>query len=350
MQAPDERVDRVGGDNGRMESAPDVTAFANRLAKNLAHRRKWARRRGISCFRLYDRDVPQFPFAIDWFETVSPRDEVRLHVQEIDTGWKRSDADYTAWMVAVCDAICTVCEIPAAQLHLKRRERQRGVAQYEKLEGDAEVCAVEEAGLRFEVNFDAYLDTGLFLDHRETRAMVAANIAARAAARRGTRLLNLFAYTGSFTVHAAHAGAESSLTIDLSNTYQAWTARNLALNDVDTASHRLERADVLVWLEDAATRGPQFDLIVLDPPSFSNSKKMRGVLDIQRDHVWLIRQCHALLAEGGELLFSTNLRTFEIEAPLQQRFALREITRETVPGDFSRPNHPPPHRAWQMRK
>ncbi len=333
-----------------MDPSPDVSPFANRLAKNLAHWRKWARRRGISCFRLYDRDVPQFPFAIDWFETLSPRAEVRLHVQEIDTGWKRSDADYTAWMVAVCDAICAVCAIPANQLHLKRRERQRGVAQYEKIDDAAEVCVVGEAGLRFEVNFDAYLDTGLFLDHRQTRALVASNIAARAAAGRGTRFLNLFAYTGSFTVYAAHAGAESSLTLDLSNTYQAWTARNLALNGIAMDSHRLERADVLVWLEDAAEKASQFDLIVLDPPSFSNSKKMRGVLDVQRDHVWLIRQCRTLLREGGELFFSTNLRTFAMEAPLQQSFGLREITRQTVPEDFNRPNHPPPHRAWHLQK
>lgn len=333
-----------------MPAVVDVSPFANRLARNLAHWKKWARRRGISCFRLYDRDVPQFPFAIDWFETVSPRVETHLHVQEIDTGWKRSESDYTAWMVAVCDAICAACPIPAAQLHLKRRERQRGVAQYEKQEGDAEVCVVEEAGLKFEVNFEAYLDTGLFLDHRQTRAMVAANIAARKEAGRGTRFLNLFAYTGSFSVHAAHAGAQSSLTLDLSNTYLAWTGRNFALNRIPAAAHGLERADALVWLEEAPARDQRFDLIVLDPPSFSNSKKMRGVLDVQRDHPWLVRQCHALLAEGGELLFSTNLRSFELEPALAQRFALAEITRQTVPEDFRRPNHASPHRAWWSKK
>jgi 23S rRNA (cytosine1962-C5)-methyltransferase len=224
------------------------------------------------------------------------------------------------------------------------------VAQYEKLEGTGDICVVAEAGLRFEVNFDAYLDTGLFLDHRQTRALVAANIAARVATGRGTHFLNLFAYTGSFTVYAAHAGAESSLTLDLSNTYQSWTGRNLALNGIRMDSHGLERADVLVWLEDATDKGPQFDLIVLDPPSFSNSKKMRGVLDVQRDHVWLIRQCRALLREGGELFFSTNLRTFAMEAALAQHFGLREITRQTVPEDFKRPNHPPPHRAWQLHR
>lgn len=330
-----------------MPAAVDVTPFANRLAKNLAHRKKWARRRDIACFRVYDRDVPQFPFAIDWYETVAPRIETHLHVQEIDTGWTREEADYTVWLVAVCDAICAACAIPVEQLHLKRRERQRGAAQYEKFEGAAETFVVEEAGLRFEVNFDAYLDTGLFLDHRETRALVAADIAARAAAGQATRFLNLFAYTGSFTVYAARAGADSSLTIDLSNTYQAWTARNFALNAIETRTHRMERADVLVWLEDAEKKAQRYDVIVLDPPSFSNSKKMQGVLDVQRDHVWLIRQCFGLLAAGGELYFSTNLRSFAMEPALAQRFALHEITRQTVPDDYGRPGHPPPHRAWR---
>ena len=336
--------------NKPMPTGSDVSPFANRLARNLAHAKKWARRRAITCFRIYDRDVPQFPFAIDWFETVAPRAEVHLHVQEIDTGWKRSDADYTAWMVAVCDAICAICAIPVEQLHLKRRERQRGIAQYEKLESAAQAFVVQEAGLRFEVNFDAYLDSGLFLDHRQTRALVAASIAARVASQGNARFLNLFAYTGSFSVHAAHAGAASSLTIDLSNTYQAWTARNFALNGIDTGRHRLERADVLVWLADAMKKEQRFDVIVLDPPSFSNSKKMQGVLDVQRDHAWLIRQCHALLEATGELYFSTNLRSFVMEPPLQSRLELREITTQTVPEDFERPSRPPPHRAWRLKR
>ena len=330
------------------DAPPDVTPFTNRLRKNLAHWHKWARRRGITCFRIYGRDVPQFPFAIDWFETVSPRAETHLHVQEIDTGWKRSDADYTAWLIAACDSICEVCGVPAAQLHLKRRERQRGTSQYEKLDGeDAEVFIVEEAGLRFEVNFDAYLDTGLFLDHRPMRAMVAERIAARASQGAGARFLNLFAYTGSFTVHAARAGSDHSTTVDLSNTYQAWTARNLALNGIDVRKHQLVSADALAWLDSAVAARERFDVIVLDPPSFSNSKKMVGVLDVQRDHVRLVSQCHALLADGGELFFSTNLRSFKVDAQLVQQFALREITHKSVPEDFRRPSGADPHRAWQ---
>jgi len=332
-----------------MLSGPDVSAFSNRLRKSLTHWQKWARRRGISCFRIYDRDVPQFPFAIDRFDTVSPRAEVHLHVQEIDTGWKRGDEDYTAWLVAICDSICAACAIPAAQLHLKRRERQRGTSQYEKLEGDAETLVVEESGHRFEVNLDSYLDTGLFLDHRPARALVGASIAARTAKRETVDFLNLFAYTGSFSVYAAVAGASASLTIDLSNTYQAWTARNFALNGIDPGRHRLVRADVLAWLEAACTRPERFDLIVLDPPSFSNSKKMQGVLDVQRDHAAMVRQCHALLADQGELLFSTNLRSFELEPGLQSP-GLTEITRQSVPEDFRRPGRAAPHRAWRAVK
>lgn len=328
----------------------DVSAFANRLRKNLAHWHKWARRRGISCFRIYDRDVPQFPFAIDWFETLAPRSDTHLHVQEIETGWKMSDEDYTAWLVAVCDAACTVCSVPEEQLHLKRRERQRGTSQYEKLDdAAAETLLVEESGHRFEINLDSYLDTGLFLDHRPMRARVGESIAARAKTGTGTRFLNLFAYTGSFTVYAARAGASRSTTIDLSKTYLAWTARNLALNGIDPGAHALVRADVLAWLDGASRTAERYDVIVLDPPSFSNSKKMQGVLDVQRDHVRLVNQCHDLLADGGELFFSTNLRSFAIDPQLEQRLALRDITEQSIPEDFRRPGKRP-HRAWHAKK
>ncbi len=329
---------------------PDVTAFGNRLRKNLAHWQKWARRRGISCYRIYDRDVPQFPFAIDWFGTVSPRAETHLHVQEIDTGWQRTDADYTAWLVAVCDSICTVCAVPADRLHLKRRERQRGTSQYEKLGAEAETFVVAEAGHRFEADFDTYLDTGLFLDHRPGRMLVASNIAARIANGEPAAFLNLFAYTGSFSVYAAKAGANRSVTVDLSNTYQAWAARNFALNGIDARTHVLERADVFAWLADASLGAARFDVIVLDPPSFSNSKKMQGVLDVQRDHALLIRQCHALLAPRGELFFSTNLRSFELDPALGEALRMREITHLSVPEDFRRPGRAPPHRAWTLAR
>jgi len=333
---------------GPVADKPEAAAFSNRLRKNLAHWQKWARRRGITCFRIYDRDVPQFPFAIDRFETVSPRKEIHLHVQEIDTGWRLSGEDYALWVDAVRDAICKACDCAPGRLHLKRRERQRGLSQYEKLGPDGEAFIVEESGLRFEVKFDAYLDTGLFLDHRPGRKRVAENVAARAAKGERVNFLNLFAYTGSFSVYAATAGAERSTTVDLSNTYQAWTARNFALNGIDPVRHALERDDVFAWLATAGSQGRRFDVIVLDPPSFSNSKKMQGVLDIQRDQGLLVRQCHALLAPRGELLFSTNLRSFDLDPDLGQELAMREITQQSAPEDFKRPSRPPPHRAWHI--
>lgn len=329
---------------------PDVSAFGNRLRKNLAHWQKWARRRGISCYRIYDRDVPQFPLAIDRFETVAPRPEVHLHVQEIDTGWRRSDEDYALWMDAICDAVRDACACPAEHLHLKRRERKRGLSQYEKLGESPEAFIVEESGRRFEVNFDSYLDTGLFLDHRPGRQRAAESIAARAASGGPVSFLNLFAYTGSFSVYAATAGADHSTTVDLSNTYQAWTARNFALNRIDPKNHVLERADVFAWLGLASGQTRRFDVIVLDPPSFSNSKKMQGVLDVQRDHALLIRQCHGLLAPRGELFFSTNLRSFDLDPDIENGLGLREITHQSVPEDFKRPGRPPPHRAWLLAK
>ena len=339
----------------------DIAAFRNRLAKNVTHWRKWARRRNIHAFRLYDRDVPQFPFVIDLYEVeggaaLVPHSVPHLHVQEVDTGWEMSDDAHTAWLVAVCDALCELTGVDDRHLHLKRRTRQRGSTQYEKLDTRRDTHVTHEACgeriLRFEVNFEDYLDTGLFLDHRQTRARVASAITARrtgTSAAREVRFLNLFAYTGSFTVHAAAAGATHSETVDLSNTYQAWTARNLALNRIDPARHPLTRADVFTWLREADEQGKRFDVIVLDPPSFSNSKKMAGILDVQRDHVWLIKQCMALLHSGGELIFSTNLRSFAMDAQLATRQGLVEITHATVPEDFKRAPHPP-HRAWHAKQ
>jgi 23S rRNA (cytosine1962-C5)-methyltransferase len=333
-----------------MPPAPDVSAFENRLRKNLAFRRKWARRNGISCFRVYDRDVPQFPFAVDWYGTVAPRVETHLHLQEIDTGWRMSPEGHAAWLAAVCAAACAACEVPAAHLHLKHRERQRGTSQYEKdKHAPAQALLVEEAGKRFEINLDTYLDTGLFLDHRPMRRRVAETIETRARAGAGTSFLNLFAYTGSFTVYAARAGASRSVTVDLSNTYLAWTGRNFALNTIDSKRHVLVRADVLAWLAAAVAAPERYDVIVLDPPSFSNSKRMEGVLDVQRDHARLLSQCHALLAAGGELFFSTNLRSFALDPDIGKRFALRQITTQSIPEDFKRPGKPP-HWAWHASK
>ena len=195
-----------------------------------------------------------------------------------------------------------------------------------------------EGGHRFRVNLTDYLDTGLFLDHRQTRAWVQEHA-------KGVRFLNLFCYTGSFTVYAAAGGASSSVSVDLSNTYVDWARRNFDLNRLDPASHRLIRADCLQWIEQG---DDLFDLVVLDPPTFSNSKAMDGTWDVQRDHASLIGKVMRRVADGGTVVFSTNARKFRMAASVQERYDARDITKQTVPDDFSR--GAPPHRCWLIRK
>ncbi|MEQ6291429.1 class I SAM-dependent methyltransferase [Vogesella sp. GCM10023246] len=309
----------------------DVSAFVGRLSKNYKHYAKWARRSGLDAWRVYDRDVPQFPLIIDLYGE-------RVHLQEYDTGWQIGDDEYAEWMAAVQQAICAVTGVAPDAISLKARRRQKGDSQYEKTGRDGEDFVVEEQGLRFWVNLDAYLDTGLFLDHRNTRKRVRDEAA-------GKRFLNLFAYTGSFTVYAAAGGAVSSETVDLSNTYQAWSRRNFELNGLDLNKHQLIRDDVFQYLEDAAFAGKQFDLIVMDPPSFSNSKKMQDELDVQRDHVKLVDGAMRLLAPHGVLYFSNNLRSFELSPLLVQDYDVRDISKQSVPEDFRNQKI---HQCWRI--
>lgn len=307
-------------------------AFANRLRKNAKHWDKWARRQGLSCYRLYDRDLPDFPLAIDRYAQ-------HLHLQEYATAWEAAEDEYLVWREACFQTVEAVLELPRARIHFKQRQRQRGTAQYEKTGATSEDFMVEEQGLKFWVNLDAYLDSGLFLDHRNTRHRVRERAA-------GKRFLNLFAYTGSFTVYAAAGGAASSVTVDMSNTYQDWSRRNFVLNGINLEQHKLVRADVTQYLSEAFWRHEQYDLIVMDPPSFSNSKKMQGVLDVQRDHVALIRGCLRLLAPGGELFFSNNRRGFKLDADALAGCDIHDISRQTVPEDFSNKKI---HQCWIIR-
>lgn len=307
-------------------------AFANRLRKNAKHWDKWARRQGLSCYRLYDRDLHEFPLAIDRYAG-------HVHLQEYETRWAANAQEYQTWREACYQCIESVLEIPRQHIHFKQRRRQQGTQQYEKTGLEGEDFIVEEQGLRFWVNLDAYLDTGLFLDHRNTRAMVRERAA-------GKRFLNLFAYTGSFSVYAAAGGALRSTTVDLSNTYQDWTRRNFALNGLDSRRHECIRSDTFQYLEYALQRGERFDLIVMDPPSFSNSKKMHRILDIQRDHAQLINNCLHLLTADGELFFSTNKRAFKLHREALNPCDIRDITGQTVAADFARQ---PCHQCWLIR-
>lgn len=298
----------------------DFSAFLNRLRKNARHWGKWARRQGISCYRVYDRDVPEFPLAVDIYHN-------QAHLQEFDTGWQMPEDEHAAWVETVRKNAAEALELPLQHITYKLRARQRGESQYEKSGTAGEDFVAEEGGHRFVVNLAAYLDTGLFLDHRITRRMVQERAA-------GKHFLNLFAYTGSFTVYAAAGGAASSVTVDMSNTYQDWSLRNFELNGMDLKRHRLVRADVFLFLDRALAAGEKFDLIVMDPPSFSNSKKMQGVLDVQRDHPRLINACLKLLTPGGELFFSTNLRSFKLDASALASSRVMDISAQTVPDDF----------------
>lgn len=310
----------------------DITSFANRLGKNIKHYLKWARRNGIEAWRMYDRDIPQFPFAIDIYGD-------QIHLQEYDTGWLMQPEAYEAWLAEVLEAVAFVTGFTPAQIHFKRRERQKGLQQYEKTGREGGDFIISENGRRFWVNLDKYLDTGLFLDHRNTRKKVGETAG-------GKRFLNLFAYTGSFSVYAATGGAVSSETVDLSNTYLDWARRNFELNGINTEQHRIVRADVFQYLQAAQAEGKTFDLIVMDPPSFSNSKKMLDILDIQRDHPKLIDGAMRLLASDGLMYFSNNLRSFELSGGITERYRVKDISKQSVPEDFRNKKI---HQCWEIR-
>jgi 23S rRNA (cytosine1962-C5)-methyltransferase len=313
-----------------LETIQQAEMFANRAGKNFRHLRKWARKNGIECFRVYDRDIPELPLVLDIYGD-------RAHLQE----YSRVADDGPAgreWRKAMHAAAAQATGIPLRLVALKERHGQTPDAQYRKVDARAEEFTVSEGGCRFVVNLTDYLDTGLFLDHRQTRAL-AGQMAA------GRRFLNLFCYTGSFSVYAAAGGAKETVSVDLSKTYLDWARRNYELNGMDPARHRLVQADARRFLEDEARARQRYDLIVLDPPSFSNSKRMQGVLDVQRDHADLILACMALLSPQGELLFSTNLRSFRLDTEALAGLALSDISAQTVPPDFRNRKI---HRCWRI--
>lgn len=310
----------------------DIGAFVNRLGKNIKHLRKWAQRQDIEAWRMYDRDIPQYPFAADIYAD-------HVHLQEYDTGWLMHKTDYEKWLVEVVEAVLFVTGLPKEHVHVKKRQRQKGKDQYEKTGVTGTDFVIHEHGRAFWVNLDKYLDTGLFLDHRNTRQKIG-NIAA------GKRFLNLFAYTGSFSVYAATGGALFSETVDLSNTYLQWAQRNFELNGLDMQAHQIVRADVFQYLQKAVEDHKQFDLIVMDPPSFSNSKKMLDILDIQRDQEKLIDGAMRLLSKQGSLYFSNNLRSFTLNPVLEQRYDVNNISRKTIPEDFRNTRI---HQCWEIR-
>ncbi len=307
--------------------------FENRLRKNARHFRKWARARGLTCFRIYDRDIPEYPYAVDEYGD-------HIHLVEYPRRRALQSGTVEQQREEVLATVAHVLEVAPEHIHVKTHTPQPwGRTQYERLGQDSERFVVEEQGLKFWVNLKDYLDTGLFMDHRLTRARVREEA-------QGKRFLNLFAYTGAFTVYAASGGAAHTTTVDLSNTYLDWAEENLALNGLSAPRHTLIRADVLPWLEEQAEEPDRYELIVCDPPSFSTSKRMSGSFNVQRDHSRLLAAIRAVLAPGGVLYFSTNFLGFELKDTAIRDFEkVEELTPASIPEDFQRKEI---HRCWRM--
>tara|TARA_R110002033_G_scaffold14720_3_gene42598 strand:- start:1561 stop:3726 length:2166 start_codon:yes stop_codon:yes gene_type:complete len=298
---------------------PGAQMFANRLQKNAKKLKKWVEKNKIQCYRVYDADMPEYSVAIDVYDNWA-------HVQEYQAPKSVDPEKAKQRLFEVMSAIPTALNISESNVILKQRQRQTGKEQYEKFDQTKHEMIVEEYGCEFIVNLKDYLDTGLFLDHRPVRKLIQDKA-------NGVRFLNLFCYTATASVHAGQGGARSSLSVDMSNTYTEWARRNIELNEFSDRHHQVERADCIEWLKQSRDK---FDLIFMDPPTFSNSKKMADILDIQRDHGELVRLAMARLARGGELIFSNNYRRFVLDEALEQEYDVKNITRETLDPDFDR--------------
>ena len=315
----------------REEATRQADEFANRLRKRARHLRRWPTKRGITCYRLYERDIPEIPFVVDRYEDA-------LHIAEFERPHERTAAEHADWLDHMVRAAAEVLEIPRDSVYLKHRARQSGTTQYERVNNKKSIRQVQEDGLTFQVNLSDYLDTGLFLDHRITRKLV------REAAD-GKNFLNLFCYTGAFTVYAAAGGAAKTTSVDLSANYLDWAEENLKLNNLAGEQHRLVRRDAKVFLESLAA-DERYDLAVVDPPTFSNSKRLENDWDVQQDYQSLLELLIPKMTPGGVIYFSTNSRRFKLDEQSLTGVDIREISRQTVPEDFRNKRI---HRCWRMQ-
>jgi 23S rRNA (guanine2445-N2)-methyltransferase / 23S rRNA (guanine2069-N7)-methyltransferase len=326
-------------DDAAVAQGTGARMFANRLSKNMAHLGKQARRQGVSCWRLYDADMPEYAVAVDLYTGAGPDEGKRwLYVQEYAPPATIDPMAARRRREEALSVLPEVTGVPYENIRLRTRRPQKS-GQYERRGESGQFHVVEEAGLKLRVNLDDYLDTGVFLDHRLTRQRLGKEAG-------GRRFLNLFCYTATATVHAAAGGAASSLSIDMSRTYLDWAHANFELNAMPGDSHRLLQADVLRWLSEQPT-APAWDLIFLDPPTFSNSARMEGVLDIQRDHARLIADCMRILAPQGLLVFSTNAQRFALDTDQHNAFRVADISAATLPFDFKA--NPRIHRCFELR-
>ncbi len=319
---------------------PGAQMFANRLKKNMDKLAARAKREQVSCYRLYDADMPEYAFAIDLYQSQPEGASGRwLYVQEYAPPATVDRAKARARREEAISVLSEVTGLQPDAIYWRVRRPQKGKSQYESLASEGERVLVGEGGLRYLVNFTDYLDTGLFLDHRLTRARIRAEA-------KGKRFLNLFCYTGAATVCAAAGGAVATTNIDMSRTYIDWSRRNMEVNGFRGDAHQFMQADCLAWL--AGSAGARYDLIFLDPPTFSNSKRMEREFDVQRDHVALIRDTMKWLAPDGLLLFSNNFRKFRLDAASLADLAVKDVTRSTIPFDFAR--DPKLHACFEIRR
>lgn len=304
--------------------------FANRLTKRARHLRRWPTKQGITCYRLYERDIPEIPLVVDRYEDC-------LHIAEFERPHERSAAEHADWLDLMKRTAGEALGVAKENIYLKHRRRQKGDNQYERVSTEGRVITAHEGGLNFKVNLSDFLDTGLFLDHRQTRAMFRAEAA-------GKRVLNLFAYTGAFSVYAAAGGAASTTTVDLSQHYLDWAVDNMRLNGFAGNTHLFFRDDTLRFLG-SQPLSTQYDLAIVDPPTFSNSKRLDDYWDVQRDHGILLNLLAERMTPGGVVYFSNNFRRFKFDPAALPLFEAREISRQTVPSDFRNQRI---HRCWRM--
>lgn len=312
--------------DGEDKSSP----FVNCIRKNYRHIKKWAKRTHTDCFRVYDREMHHYPFAIDFFAG-------RFCVHYFSPS-NVDDEPPSSLKEEVVLALRKIFGCDPSMIYWKTRKRSKETRQYEKIGESKEFFIVQEYGVRFKVNLVDYLDNGLFLDHRETRQIVAK-------VSKGKRILNLFAYTCSFSVHGAMAGASFTKSVDMSNTYTAWGRENFKINDLSLETHEIVRADCLKFLDEEIFSGIKYDIIIIDPPTISRSKKMDSLFDIQTDYVLLISKALKLLSKDGTIFFSTNSRKFKFDNTLFPQCTMIDISHQTLPIDF---HDQKIHRCWKI--
>ncbi len=324
--------------NYKQKLSEQAIQLCNRIEKNRAKLKKYLNKNNISCFRVYDADLPEYNAAIDVYEN-------QLHIQEYKAP-KSVDQKIALRRIKEIERVAAgVFQLPLKSVIVKQRRQQKGDWQYQanhsRIDSKDSVTkyqTITENGRKFLVNLTDYLDTGIFLDHRRTRQLVGE-------LSQNKRLLNLFCYTASASVYAATAGASSTTNVDMSNTYLKWAKDNFTENKINLNEHLFLRRDITEWLDEASHLPERYDVIFLDPPTFSNSKKMSEHFDIQRDHCALIEKCTSLLSEKGVLLFSNNFRQFEMQYLSSDKYLVKEITKQTTSQDFSRKNL---HRCWRI--